>query len=303
MRVIYVEGRVIQISPEKINKKILAFPYYGGKFIHLDWLLPLLPKANTFADVFGGSGVVLINREPSPVEIYNDLNGEVVNFFKQLRDNGEELISLLELTPVSRKEFNDSISDKRESYSDLERARLFYVKIKQIRESNLMRKNESGWRYVVTQSRCGKSSNVSAWLNSMPKLKQICKRLLEVQIECEDALSILDRYDSDETLFYCDPPYVHSTRVDKNCYVYEMEEEQHRRLLERIGEVKGKVAISGYDCDLYQKYLKEEEGWVKYKRETKICAGRGHSGSEDENNLKRVECLWCNYEDKQLLMF
>lgn len=295
------------------NKKLLAFPYYGGKFIHLDWLLPLLPKANTFVDVFGGSGVVMMNRDPSPVEVYNDLNGEIVNFFKQLRDHGEELISLLELTPVSRQEYNVAISDKAQEFSDIERARLFYIKIRQVRETNLERATETGWRYVVTQSRCGKSSNVSSWLNSTPKLKKVCDRLLQVQIECDDALSILDRYDSEGTLFYCDPPYVHSTRVDKCCYVYEMEEEQHRRLLEKVCGVRGKVAVSGYDCELYREYLREEEGWIKYTRETKVCSGRGSKESKKkekgnreegkEENLKRVECLWCNYEDKQMMMF
>jgi len=73
-------------------KKIIAFGWYGGKFSHLDWLLPLLPSYNHYCEPFAGSGAVLLNRDPSPIETYNDLDGETVNFFRVLRDRKEELI-------------------------------------------------------------------------------------------------------------------------------------------------------------------------------------------------------------------
>ena len=85
--------------------KLIAFGWYGGKYSHLDWLLPLLPKATHYCEPFGGSGAVLLNRTPSPVETYNDLDGEVVNFFRILRDQQEDLIKAIGLTPFSKEEF------------------------------------------------------------------------------------------------------------------------------------------------------------------------------------------------------
>jgi len=94
------------------QRKILAFGWYGGKFSHLSWLLPLLPKTNHYCEPFAGSGAVLLNREPSPVETYNDIDKEVVNFFKVLRDNREKLIEAISLTPFSIEEFRKAIEDK-----------------------------------------------------------------------------------------------------------------------------------------------------------------------------------------------
>ena len=104
--------------------KLIAFGWYGGKYSHLDWLLPLLPESKHFCDIFGGSAAVLINREPSPVETYNDLDGEVVNFFRVLRNNKDRLIEKIGLTPFSREELRIALS-KEKNISDLEKARRF----------------------------------------------------------------------------------------------------------------------------------------------------------------------------------
>src|SRR5438034_2900464 len=86
------------------GKRVIAFGWYGGKYSHLDWLLPLLPNCRHYCEPFGGSAAVLINREPSPVETYNDLDGEVVNFFRVLREQKDTLIEQIGLTPFSRAE-------------------------------------------------------------------------------------------------------------------------------------------------------------------------------------------------------
>ena len=92
------------IIPNKGRKKVIAFGWYGGKYSHLDWLLPQLPTCHHYCEPFGGSGAVLLNRVPSPVETYNDLDGEVVNFFRVLRECPDELIRQIALTPFSRSE-------------------------------------------------------------------------------------------------------------------------------------------------------------------------------------------------------
>lgn len=110
------------------TKKKIAFGWYGGKFSHIDWLLPLLPVAEHFCEPFGGSAAVLVNRNPSPVETYNDLDREVVTFFKVLREQPDALIRIIGLTPFSREEFEFAIDHQENGeLSDLERARLFYA--------------------------------------------------------------------------------------------------------------------------------------------------------------------------------
>ena len=99
--------------------KLIAFGWYGGKFNHLDWLLPLLPETQHYCEPFGGSAAVLLNRKPSDVETYNDLDGEVVNFFRMLRDSQEELIQAIALTPFSREEFKIALTPPTEKISDL----------------------------------------------------------------------------------------------------------------------------------------------------------------------------------------
>lgn len=97
-------GNGLVINRPRRGRRI-AFGWYGGKFNHLDWLLPLLPSCHHYCEPFAGSAAVLLNREPSPVETYNDIDGEVVNFFRVLRDRTDELIKAIALTPFSREEF------------------------------------------------------------------------------------------------------------------------------------------------------------------------------------------------------
>src|SRR5260370_21845968 len=113
--------------------KLIAFGWYGGKFSHLGWLLPLLPKTRHFCEPFAGSAAVLLNREPSPIETYNEIDGEVVNFFRVLRDQKEELIEAIGLTPFSRAEFELAFSQAETPVSDLERARRFFVLARQVK--------------------------------------------------------------------------------------------------------------------------------------------------------------------------
>src|SRR6266581_6978596 len=112
----------------RTKRKLIAFGWYGGKYSHLDWLLPLLPACHHYVEPFAGSAAVLLNREPSPVETYNDIDGEVVNFFRVLRDQREVLIEAIGLTPFSREEFELAISQPTQDLTDLERARRFFVR-------------------------------------------------------------------------------------------------------------------------------------------------------------------------------
>ncbi len=185
---------------------LIAFGWYGGKFSHLGWLLPLLPKTQHYCEPFGGSAAVLINREPSPVETYNDLDGEVVNFFRVLRNQKEELIEAIGLTPFSREEFELALSKPAEPISDLERARRFFICARQVRTGLAQTASSGRWAHCILTSRAGMAGAVSRWLGSVEDLSLIAQRLLRVQIEHAPAIEIIKRYDTPETLFYCDPP-------------------------------------------------------------------------------------------------
>src|SRR5205823_3664247 len=115
------------------RRKHIAFGWYGGKFNHLGWLLPLLPCCHHYCEPFAGSAAVLLNRQPSPVETYNDIDGEVVNFFRVLRSQKEALIEAIGLTPFSREEFYEALRDSAGDLADLERARRFFVRARQVR--------------------------------------------------------------------------------------------------------------------------------------------------------------------------
>jgi len=273
---------------------LIAFGWYGGKYSHLDWLLPLLPDCHHYCEPFAGSAAVLLNRAPSAVETYNDLDGEVCNFFRALRNEKENLIELISLTPFSREEFAISCEID-PNLTELERARRFYVRARQVRTGLAQTASLGRWANCKNTSRAGMSGVISRWLGGIDCLSDIAERLLRVQIENRPATDVIQLYDSEETLFYCDPPYIHDTRGDDCAYAYEMTDEQHRDLAEALNSAKGMVALSNYDCDLMDK-LYPARRWQKvYGVEKTIHSTKG----------KRVEVLWTNYQyakirDKQI---
>lgn len=265
------------------RRKKIAFGWYGGKYNHLDWLLPLLRKAHHYCEPFGGSAAVLLNREPSPIETYNDVDGEVASFFRVLRDQPERLIFALTLTPFSREEFYLAITDYGSGLSDLERARRFFIRARQVRTGLAQRASLGRWANCKNTSRAGMSGVISRWFGSIEGMPEIAERLLRVQIENRPALEVIKLYDSPGTLFYCDPPYPHESRGDDKAYGFEMTVAEHEELAEVLRGVKGNVAISGYRCSLMDKLYAD---WRCLVAPTKLC----HSVKRP-----RTEALWINY--------
>lgn len=268
------------------RKKLIAFGWYGGKYNHLDWLLPLLPESIHYCEPFGGSAAVLLNKAPAPVETYNDIDGEVVNFFKVLREKKDQLIYEIGLTPFSREEFHVAVKSNGNgsSLSDLERARRFFIRARQVRTGLAQTASVGRWANCLATSRAGMAGAVSRWLGSVEALEFIASRFLRVQIEHDNALEVIRRYDSKDTLFYCDPPYPHESRGDVKAYRYEMTDDQHEDLANLLRSVKGKVAISGYRCELMNRLYK---GWHVHTAKTK----KALSIKSD-----RTEILWTNYK-------
>jgi len=267
----------------RVRRKLIMFGWYGGKFNHLDWLLPLLSSCHHYCEPFAGSAAVLLNRQPSPVETYNDIDGEVANFFRVLRDQPDDLMRAIALTPFSREEFYIAVSEPTAGLSCLERARRFFVRARQARTGLAQTASLGRWANCKTTSRRGMSGVVSRWLGSIEALPQVAERLLRVQIENRPALEIISLYDAPDTLFYCDPPYPHQVRGDTKAYGFEMSDADHICLARTLKSIRGKAAVSGYRCDLTDTLYK---GWRRYDAPAKNC----HSIKKP-----RQEALWMNY--------
>ncbi len=261
------------VSPMKNNKPALR--YYGGKWRQANWIISQLPPHYTYVEPFGGGAGVLLQKPPATFEVYNDLDSNVVTFFRVLRTREQELVRAIELTPWSREELRKAY----ESYNgdDLEIARRFYVRCWQS-YGHL----HGGWRYQHSDNGY---SIVEQW-NKVDYLYRIARRLKKVQIENGDALRIIERYDTPRTLFYVDPPYVHDTRYRKNGYAHEMTDEQHRQLATRLNGIQGMAIVSGYHSDLYDEIYRD---WHTVEKTT------GTNG-----NVSNTEVLWLSPKVTQL---
>jgi len=268
----------------KRRRKMIAFGSYGGKYVHMDFILPHLPiDAEHFCDVYGGSAAVLINRIPAKVETYNDLDTELVNFFAVLREQPDDLIRSIGLTPFSRAELVKACGSS-ENLSSLERARRFYVRARQTRTGLAQTSSEGRWAHCVLTSRAGMAGAVSRWLGAVEGLPQIAQRLQRVQIENAPALEVIRRYDTPKTLFYLDPPYVHDRRGDSSAYGHEMPDQDHRDLAAALHALKGRAVLSGYRCDLYDDLFGD---WRRADAPEKIC---------NSSKSVRRESLWMNFD-------
>jgi len=271
------------VTPRPRGGRLIPFGWYGGKFSHLDWLLPLLPKCTHYCEPFGGSAAVLLNREPSPVETYNDIDGEVANFFRVLRDQPTRLIRAIGLTPFAREEFRQAVGRAGRKLSNLERARQFFVRARQVRTGLAQTASIGRWAHCRLTTRSGMSGVVSRWLGSVEGLSAVAQRLMRVQIESDEARTVIERYDSPETLFYCDPPYPHESRGDAKAYGFEMSDDEHRALAHLLHSVKARVAVSGYACRLQDSLYRD---WRRHEASARVC----HSVKQ-----LRTEVLWTSF--------
>lgn len=254
--------------------------YHGGKWRLAPWIIDHFPKHKVYTESFGGGGSVLLKKSRAYAEIYNDLDGEVVNLFRVMRDSGDELRNKLELTPFSRDEFLLSYEP---SSSEVEQARRTVVRSFMGFGSSAISKQLTGFRANSSRSY---TTPAHDWANYPDAAKAIADRLRGVTIENRDALAIIKQHDAEFTLHYVDPPYPHSTRTngasaDVTQYRHEMTDEQHRELAELLNSVKGMVVLSGYPCDLYDKDL--------YPRWKRIARKAFADGAR-----VRTEVIWLN---------
>lgn len=250
---------------------ILKYP--GGKWRIADWIISYFPEHKVYCEPFFGSGAVFFNKQPCYIETINDINGDIVNLFRVCRDYPEELAKAINFTPFARDEF---VKCNIPSDNPIEQARRTLVRYHQSFGTSNSSKNS--WRNVQSYGgpRCA-----TMW-NCLPDIiVNCCERLKEAQIENTDALTLIERYNDENTLIYLDPPYLQNLRK-KNMYKCEMSDEQHIEMLRLIKKSKSKIILSGYDNDLYNSEL---FNWVTTEKETIAQMG-----------LHRTEKLWMNFE-------
>ncbi len=275
------------MTTDNSSRKLIVFAWTGSKYKHLSWLLPLLPKCHHFVDVYGGAGSVIINRDPSPIETYNDLDSGLYTFFKTLRENPDGLINALSLTPYSREEYCMSIQERyNHALPDIEKARLFHVRAEQNFRGCAHEAHSSKWGLSITSSSFGMASSTSKLQSKIKMLPTIAQRLLRVQIENSPAIKLINRLDTEDTLFYCDPPYLKSAQRSPDVvYAHEMDEAQHIELAATLNNIKGRAAISGYESPLYDTLYK---GWQRNER--------SFTNSQLKFARTSKEILWTNYD-------
>ncbi len=251
-------------------KTVLKYP--GAKNRLAKWICSYIPDHEVYLEPYFGSGAIFFNKKEARIETINDLDHNVVNYFEVLRDNPGELIQKLKLTPYGREEYERAYI---ETTDKIEKARRFVVKC--YMGFGCSNRYKNGFR---SSQQTNSPHTTKSWGLLPETLQQATKRLQNAQIENLDALELIRRYDTSDVFMYLDPPYLHSTRKNY-LYKHEMTDNQHLELLELIKHHPGKILISGYDNELYDKFLK---GWNKeYKKTTA------------EKGLKRTEVLWMNY--------
>ena len=239
--------------------------YHGGKWMLAPWIIGHFPAHRVYVEPFGGGASVLLRKARSYAEVYNDLDWEIVNLFKVVRDQGEELRRALELTPFSRVELENAYAD---GDTPLEQARRTIIRAYMGFGSNSMKLTNDGRRermgFRANSNKSG-STPAADWRWYPASLGPTIERLRGVVIENTDATDLLRDHDSEQTLFYVDPPYVAATRGKGHDYRHEMTEEQHTALLACLRARKGYVIVSGYASELYDDMLRD---WRRVTKET-----------------------------------
>lgn len=249
--------------------------YHGGKWKLAEWIISNFPSHRIYVEPFGGGGSVLLRKPRTYAEIYNDLDGEVVNVFRMARDRGEELKAQLFLTPFSREEFDLSYED---TPDPLEMARRTIMRSFMGFGSNAVSAKNGKTGFRANSNRSG-TTPARDWKNYAECFDQLIDRLRGVIIENRDAMEVMAAHDSPDTLHYVDPPYVFATRADpRHGYLFEMSDDEHRELAEFLKTLKGYVVLSGYPGELYSELFRD------WKRDDRAALKDGA--------IKATESLW-----------
>ncbi|MEC6747355.1 DNA adenine methylase [Marinilactibacillus sp. XAAS-LB27] len=256
-------------------RRILNYP--GSKWRMADLIIKQFPEHKSYLEPYFGSGAVFFNKPKDILETINDLDGRIVNLFKQIRERPQELSYFIHMTPYSREEYQLS---ERKSANDLEDARRMLVRCWFAigGKTNAM----VGWRRNISWNG---PYNTYDWSNIPAVILDAAERLKDAQIEHKDAVILIEEMNDRDMLIYADPPYLNTTRSSKH-YSNEMDEAEHLKLIDTLKNHEGPVILSGYDSEIYRDSLKD---WQKVYFETRV-------GINNQNKKIAKEVLWMNFE-------
>jgi DNA adenine methylase len=277
----------------------------GGKGKLTPSLLPLIPHHATYVEVFGGGAALMFGKDPlrSKVEVYNDVDAGLVNFFRVLKNpiQFEKFVKRVQVTPYSRKEWEDAMASWRETEDPAEQAAMWFT----IARQSFGGRFGGSWGFSTESASKTKKfvgympQNVLAWLTAIDGLAEFHWRMSRVQIESSDWRKCLRLYNARQTFVYLDPPYIWSTRSG-GTYEHEMTDDDHKEMVEVLLSYKGMVMLSGYPHPIYEPL--EEAGWVRSEFEVQVdVAGMVRSsqrtkgkGGKSSKDMKRTDTIWRN---------
>jgi len=271
--------------------------WYGGKGKMVPKLLQLVPDGGRpYVEPYCGGASLFFAREPAEIEVLNDLNNEIVNFFRCLQDKStfEELRHRIMYTPYARAEFVRALNVGPDA-DPVTRAWATFVKYNM--SVSATPQSPGNWgRSFITRS--GTSKVLSTWVARQTLLDAFRWRLMNVQIDNRDALDVVKYWDTPDAVFYIDPPYLPETRVRKSVYDVEQDIEHHAQLVQIILQCKGAVVLSCYDHEVYQ--LLNDAGWERIDIKT-VCHAAGKVRGSDMvgegaalAKVPRTETIWRN---------
>jgi len=253
---------------------VRAFRYIGSKIRLAPIICSLIPEHDIYVEPFAGSAAVLLNKRPSRIEVLNDINGDIYNFFRVCRDPVKfwQLIRKLYYTPYDRQVFAEALEKfkRRKFEDDVDQAWVWKV----------LTEMSAGWR-VLTDVWAGNKSSVTPasweggndmnhrraaeWRQRVLNLKAVHKRLLTVRIDRRDAIDVITDLDTPKTLFYCDPPYLANTMTDPKTHYSNIDQgnsiDFHKRLVDVLNKLQGMCILSCYWHDVYKLLI--DNGWQR----------------------------------------
>lgn len=267
---------------EDVEVKRPALRYHGAKFRLAPWVTSFFPEHKYYIEPYGGAAGVLLNKPRCKAEVYNDLDGDIVNFFRVVRNlyTRQELVEKLQMTPYSRDEFNKAYEHTEDM---IERARRTAIRATMGFGSGGTSMGKTGFR---TDLKRDYGTAMDLWVRYPDSLAAVGQRFLGVQIENRPAVDLMLKHDNEDTLHYVDPPYMLHTRNlggRNRTYRNELTDNDHFELLQVLQKLSGHIVLSGYDTELYNDIL---TGWKKEMKPSRISAGRG--------TKTKIECLWIN---------
>ena len=265
---------------KKINT---PFGYFGSKNKIALQLCSDLPPHTCWVEAFCGSAALTLRKKPAQIEVINDIDNEIFNFFEQLRKNTAPFIELVKMTPYAEQELL-SARIPQEGLSDLERARRFLVQ-SMMSINGVFGEERGGFSYSDSFSRNGQDARVSRWNNMPKRLEEVVERLKKVRVENKDALRLIKRYlNRPNTLLYLDPPYLGERTMGYNKEANDLE--FHTKMLKMVNQAHCMIFISAYEHPLYDELL-TDGWWCKRIIETST------KGSDGKTRARK-EVVWMN---------